>query len=101
MRSSGVIQGLLVLRIERNGLVQRRNRLLRVPRVQLNDPCPHQRLDVARLQLKLCLQGLQRPFRLSDLVLRDTQKKMNSREPRVELGRMFQRMDRVLRLPLA
>ena len=92
MGASGVVQGLLIRRIERNGLVQRRGRLLRMSRIQLNDTHPHQRLKIAGLQIELCLERLQCLLRLPGLILRDSEKEVSSRKPRVELEGVLQRL---------
>jgi hypothetical protein len=67
-------------------------------RVQLNDAHPDQCLKITRLQIELRLQGPQRLLRSPGLVLRDSKKQVSSRKFWIELGRMFQRMARVLQL---
>src|SRR5580700_7339183 len=96
MGTSGVVQSLFVLWIERDGLVQRRDRLLRMSRVRLNNAHPQQRLKIARLQIKLCLQRPQRLLRLAGLVLSDSEKELDARKLRIELSRTLQRTARVL-----
>ena len=70
-------------------------------RVQLNDAHPNQRLKIARLQIELRLQRPQRLLRVPALILRDSGKKVSSRNPWIEFGRMFQRMARVSWLTFA
>ena len=66
--------------------------------VQLNNAYPHQRLEIARLQIKLGLHRPHRLLRLAGLILGDSEKEMGSRKLRIELGRVFQRTARVFRL---